>query len=155
MKIVAISDTHTQHKAVQLPKGDVLLFAGDGEFRSSVELISFNQWLAGLDFKEVIVIAGNHDFFCERHPGEIKGHLTNAVYLRDEQHVLSNKMKVWGSPMTRTFLDWAFMDSDENLERHHWSRIPQDTHILLVHGPAYGHLDTAAPGGDCAPVRRV
>ncbi len=33
MRIVAFGDTHTQHHNLKLPKGDVLIFAGDGEFR--------------------------------------------------------------------------------------------------------------------------
>jgi len=29
MRIAALSDTHTQHRDVKVPGGDVLLFAGD------------------------------------------------------------------------------------------------------------------------------
>lgn len=35
MRIVAISDTHTQHRKLKVHDGDVLLFAGDGEFRAA------------------------------------------------------------------------------------------------------------------------
>ena len=48
MRIVAIGDTHTQHRNVKVPDGDVLLFAGDGEFRSALDLIDFNDWLSTL-----------------------------------------------------------------------------------------------------------
>ena len=40
------------------------------------------------------------------------------------------------------------MESDENLGKYYWSKIPTDTDILLIHGPAYGYWDTAVPGGD-------
>lgn len=146
MKIVTISDTHRQHRDVELPAGDVLVFAGDGEFLSDSDLINFNDWLSRLDYEQIIVIAGNHDFFCEKHPDEVKKHLTNAVYLRDEQYVLPNGLSVWGSPMTETFLNWAFMETDDNLEKNYWSKIPKDTGLLLVHGPAYKHLDVGCPG---------
>ncbi len=148
MRIVALGDTHTQHWNVSVPQGDVFIFAGDAEFRSVLDLIDFNAWLSSLKYESIIVIAGNHDFFCERHPNEIRKYLTKAIYLKDEQFVLPNGMKIWGSPMTKTFLNWAFMESDENLGRYHWSKIPKDADILLVHGPAYGHLDTAVPEGD-------
>ncbi|MBF0570495.1 MAG: metallophosphatase domain-containing protein [Candidatus Omnitrophica bacterium] len=147
MRIVAIGDTHTQHNNIKVPEGDVLLFAGDGEFRSILDLVNFNRWLSGLKHKHIIVIAGNHDFFCEKHPDEIKLYFTEAVYLRNERYELPNGMALWGSPMTRTFMDWAFMDTEENLDRNYWSKIPKSTDLLLVHGPAYGHLDTAVPGG--------
>jgi len=147
MRIVAISDTHTQHNNIKVPDGDVLLFAGDGEFRSVSDLVNFNQWLSGLKHEHIIVIAGNHDFFCEKSPNETKTYLTEAVYLRDEQYELPNGMVLWGSPMTRTFMHWAFMDTEENLDRKYWSKIPKSADMLLVHGPAYGYLDTAVPGG--------
>ena len=96
MRIVAIADTHTKHRKLQVPKGDVLLFAGDGEFRSAIDLIDFNNWLSELEYDLVIVIAGNHDFFCERFPKEIGKYLTKALYLKDEQYALPN-----GSPDNR------------------------------------------------------
>ena len=48
MRIVAIGDTHTKHRKLQVPDGDVLLFAGDGEFRSALDLIDFNNWISEL-----------------------------------------------------------------------------------------------------------
>jgi hypothetical protein len=83
----------------------------------------------------VIVIAGNHDFFCERFPNEVGKYLTKAVYLKDAPYGLPNGMALWASPMTTTFLNWAFMESEENLDRYHWSKIPQKTDVLLTHGP--------------------
>ncbi len=146
MRIVALSDTHTKHRDVKVPAGDVLLFAGDGEFRCALDLIEFDDWLANLNFSEIVVIAGHHDFFCERHPNEVRKYLKKAIYLKDEPYVLSNGMTVWGSPMTKTFLNWAFMELEENLGQYHWSKIPKETNILLSHGPAFEHLDLASPG---------
>ncbi len=99
MRIVAIGDTHTQHNDVAVPKGDVLLFAGDGEFRNPLDLINFNIWLSSLPHKHIIVIASNHDFFCERYPKEVQRYLTKAAYLKDEKYILPNKMCLWGSAM--------------------------------------------------------
>lgn len=148
MRIVAFGDTHTKHHDLKLPKGDVLIFAGDGEFRHVMDVIHFNDWLSGLKYELIVAIAGNHDFYCEKFPNQVKDYLTKAVYLKDEPYILPNKMTLWGSPMTRTFLNWAFMDSEENLERYYWSKIPKDADILLTHGPAFGHRDIAHPGGE-------
>ena len=148
MRIVAFGDTHTQHRDLKVPDGDVLIFAGDGEFRTIKDLVDFDSWLSDLPHEEIILIAGNHDFFCERYPNEVGNYLMEAVYLKDAQYVLDNGMTVWGSPMTLTFLNWAFMESEDNLDQYHWSKIPDNTDILLSHGPAFGHQDVAHPGGD-------
>ncbi|TLS25853.1 hypothetical protein PpBr36_07256, partial [Pyricularia pennisetigena] len=59
-RIVCISDTHNHE--VKLPKGDVLIHAGDltnqGTFS---ELSKAVRWLESTDFEAKIVIAGNHD----------------------------------------------------------------------------------------------
>ncbi|KAK4138530.1 Metallo-dependent phosphatase [Trichocladium antarcticum] len=59
-RIVCISDTH--NSTVKLPKGDVLLHAGDLTNQGSYsELSRAVQWLEKADFEAKIVIAGNHD----------------------------------------------------------------------------------------------
>jgi hypothetical protein len=52
-------------------------------------------------------------------------------------------VKVYGSPWQPEFYNWAF-----NLPRmgwelgQKWTDIPENTDILITHGPAWGHLDT-------------
>ncbi|KAK3952160.1 Metallo-dependent phosphatase-like protein [Pseudoneurospora amorphoporcata] len=59
-RIVCISDTH--NCTVKLPKGDVLIHAGDLTNQGSLsELTKAIQWLEKADFEAKIVIAGNHD----------------------------------------------------------------------------------------------
>ncbi|KAK0667455.1 Metallo-dependent phosphatase-like protein [Cercophora samala] len=59
-RIVCISDTH--NSTVKLPKGDVLIHAGDLTNQGSYsELSKAVQWLEKADFEAKIVIAGNHD----------------------------------------------------------------------------------------------
>ena len=38
------------------------------------------------------------------------------------------------------------MDSEDNLDKNAWSKIPTDTDILLTHGPPYGILDKCKSG---------
>ncbi|KAB5576024.1 calcineurin-like phosphoesterase [Coniochaeta sp. 2T2.1] len=59
-RFVCISDTH--NCTVKLPKGDVLIHAGDLTNQGSYsELSKAVQWLKKADFEAKIVVAGNHD----------------------------------------------------------------------------------------------
>jgi predicted phosphodiesterase len=58
-RIVCISDTHNQ--TPKLPKGDVLIHAGDFTNQGShSELKKTVEWLEKTDFEAKIVIAGTH-----------------------------------------------------------------------------------------------
>ena len=62
VRFVFVSDTHTYHKSLKLPKGDVLIHTGDFTMLGRLEEIkSFADWLGTLDFKHKIVISGNHE----------------------------------------------------------------------------------------------
>ncbi|KAJ0108067.1 hypothetical protein J7T55_007186 [Diaporthe amygdali] len=64
-RFVCISDTHNQ--TVKLPKGDVLIHAGDLTNQGSFsELSKTVQWLEKADFEAKIVIAGNHDVTLDK-----------------------------------------------------------------------------------------
>ncbi|KAK3327471.1 Metallo-dependent phosphatase-like protein [Cercophora scortea] len=64
-RIVCIGDTH--NSTVKLPKGDVLIHAGDLTNQGSYsELSKSIQWLEKADFEAKIVIAGNHDITLDR-----------------------------------------------------------------------------------------
>jgi predicted phosphodiesterase len=59
-RIVCISDTHTQ--TPKLPKGDVLIHAGDLTNQGSYsELKKIAEWLEKADFEAKIVVAGTYD----------------------------------------------------------------------------------------------
>ena len=67
-------------------------------------------------------------------------------------HVLIDELveiegiKIYGSPWTIEFYDWAFNLKEENLQMV-WGQIPDDIDILLVHSPPYCIFDmTNAPG---------
>ena len=161
MKIIALSDTHGLHKNAIVPDGDILIHAGDFcNWGVKDEVKSFNKWLGTLPHKHKIVIAGNHDICLDpncRDPrtGNHKydGHqlITNAHYLENESIEIEG-IKFWGSPFTPMFMDWAFMMNDPSLEGV-WAKIPEDTEVLITHGPAYGILDevfrASRETGDC------
>ncbi|KAL2017124.1 hypothetical protein VTK56DRAFT_2596 [Thermocarpiscus australiensis] len=64
-RVVCISDTHNH--TVKLPKGDILIHAGDLTNQGSYsELSKALQWQERADFEAKIVIAGNHDITLDR-----------------------------------------------------------------------------------------
>jgi Icc-related predicted phosphoesterase len=141
MRIVAIADTHGMHDEVRLPDGDMLIVAGDICGHSQMrEVGEFNRFLGNLDYKHKILVAGNHDWPFERFNAAARDMVTNAIYLQDEAVEIEG-IKIYGSPWQPEFLNWAF-----NLPRglplkHKWDMIPEDTEILVTHGPPYERLD--------------
>lgn len=156
MKIVAPSDTHNLHEQMThpVPGGDVLIHAGDLTNRGSLsDISSFAEWSKYLPHCHKLVIAGNHDFcFDPDHPKRLYSAKAAEIlsesgwtYLKDETHVIDGTT-FYGSPWQPWFYDWAF-----NLERGEeiaqvWKRIPNNTQVLITHGPPYGILDATSRG---------
>lgn len=136
-----ISDTHTYHFNMKLPKGDVLIHAGDMTFTGKFpELIKFNRWLGRQDFAHKIFIAGNHDKTFESHASYAESLVPNGTYLRDEMTEVEG-IKIWGSPWQPWFFNWAFNLQRGDEIKKKWDLIPNDTDILITHGPPHGHGD--------------
>lgn len=136
MKIFAISDTHAAHRDIVVPEGDVFIFAGDMSVfnKNIMNYIDFNNWLGEIPCRYKIVIAGNHDVIFQRNKDKVKEIFTNCIYLQDESVVIDG-FKFYGSPWQPEFGGWAF-----NLQRgirlaETWKRIPEDTDVLITHGP--------------------
>lgn len=150
MKIIAISDTHGQHKGLKLPDGDMIIHAGDISSRGREEqVMDFLEWFTTLDFKYKIFIAGNHDFFFEKESLEkIAGILPdNVIYLNDSGITIEG-IKIWGSPITPWFHDWAFNRARGSEIKKHWDLIPSDTDIIITHGPVRGMHDKTITGAN-------
>jgi predicted phosphodiesterase len=148
----------------ELPKGDVLIHAGDISNKGGeVDVTNFIYWfqnIQGYDTK--IFISGNHDFCFERvnqphHKGDYDWlhnlmapenlSQSNVTYLQDDFIIIespefSRPIKFYGSPWQPWFYDWAF-----NLPRlgtelqAKWAFIPEDTDVLITHGPPNGYGD--------------
>ncbi|PIQ25197.1 metallophosphoesterase [bacterium (Candidatus Blackallbacteria) CG17_big_fil_post_rev_8_21_14_2_50_48_46] len=141
MRLVCISDTHGRHAELTIPEGDLLLHAGDFSKRGKPsEIEDFNAWLKTLPHPHKIVIAGNHDFLFEQAPEQARKLLNAALYLEDSG-VEIDGLKIWGSPVSPRFFDWAFNRSRGEEIRRHWQQIPHATDLVLVHGPPAGILD--------------
>lgn len=138
MIIDCISDLHGCKPVLQ--GGDLLIVAGDLTARDTTsQFIDFYDWLDDQKYKFKIYIGGNHDgiLFCKPHEGSRLG---NIQYLCDSECEFEG-YKIWGSPWTPTFYDWHFMKDRGAPIREKWDLIPEDTDILITHGPPYGILD--------------
>lgn len=143
LKIIVISDTHGKHRMVKLPTGDVLIHAGDVSYRGERhEVEEFLKWFSNQPHPYKVFIAGNHDFFFERtKPKLIEAIMPiNVTYLNDSG-IEINGCKIWGSPITPQFFQWAFNRKRGEAVRKHWDLIPPDTNLLITHGPPYRILD--------------
>lgn len=143
MKIIAISDTHGQHHQLTLPEGDMIIHAGDIT-RSGKEsqVKEFLLWFSKQPHRYKVFVAGNHDWYFEREEASIIKELIpeGIIYLNDEGIEIEG-VKIWGSPIQPWFLDWAFnRQRGEDIQKH-WDLIPEDSDIVVTHGPVYGYQD--------------
>lgn len=147
MKFICISDMHTQYEKLTLPKADVLIIAGDIGIDTDNDAIRFMDWMEKQPFTHKIVVGGNHDGGLLDDSTVDHVVAAGCVYLENEGCEIEG-VKIWGSPYSPTFMDWSFMaDRGEEIKKH-WDKIPDDTDILITHGPPKGILDRAAPWGE-------
>ena len=162
MRITVISDTHTRQGLIpysDLPGGDLILHAGDimNSGYNKNDIWDFCHWFQSLkQYEDKVFIAGNHDRMFQNHPEDVKEWLDkfgNIIYLQDDDFVIygdgpngdspQDNIHIYGSPWQPEFYSWAF-----NLQRNSielsgkWEAIPDNTDILITHGPAFGTLDT-------------
>jgi len=134
------------HRQLAIPDGDVLIHAGDiGVERNINRLVDFNDWLGELPHKHKIVIPGNHDVAIETSQLMAREILSNCHFLIDEEVVIEG-IKFWGSPWQPEFCNWSWnLPRGKALEKV-WSWIPDDTDVLITHGPPRGILDLVVVG---------
>jgi Icc-related predicted phosphoesterase len=142
MRLTFIGDTHDDQW--KLPGGDILFHAGDlteHGFRSEIyKQLGYLEMQ--LDkYRAVVVIAGNHDFFAERHPADFAYACAAAgLVMLDNNGAEVLGLKIWGSPVTPWFHDWAFNRQDR-VRNDIWANIPANLDILMTHGAPRGILD--------------
>lgn len=168
MIIDCISDLHGYYP--ELEGGDLLIVAGDLTARdTAIEHLEFVEWCRYLPYRKIVVIGGNHDNFIHKLKSKYFGmpvYHDHCEYICDsgtefeieedieEEHKFKgmisykrkNKLKIWGSPWTKTFEGMnpnckAFTCETEEELAEKWKLIPDDIDILVTHGPPYGILD--------------
>lgn len=164
IRIICISDTHNATPA--LPPGDILVHAGDLTAHGTFDEVQAQlRWLSSQSHTHKIVIAGNHDLILDETSetnfltregisGAKREQLdwSGIQYLQDQAVILElpvpglsepqvRRVKIYGSPLTPELGHRAFQYP---AIRDVWSgRVPDDTDILVVHGPPalYGDCD--------------
>lgn len=149
MRIVCISDSHLIHDemAVPIPDGDLLIHAGDFTFNGTLDQVRRGlDWFSKYPHPRKIAIAGNHDWFFQKAPGFVSVLLRDhpeITYLQDSEVMIDN-IRIWGSPWTPEFMNWAFNVKRGELWRK-WEKIPETVDIVVTHGPPSGDLGGVLP----------
>lgn len=154
LKLVLLSDTHELHREVDVPAGDILIHAGDFTmFSKSMKAIEdFNDWLGELPHRHKIIVPGNHEFFLEADASR-RSLLSNATILINEG-IDVHGLRLWGTPVTPLYGSAFGLSSPEDRKRL-CGQIPEDTDILISHGPPFGILDSAPDSGLHAGCREL
>ncbi len=150
LKVCAISDTHNRHNKVEIPECDVLVHTGDYSFTGQKsEVKNFYKWLNKQPAKYKISIQGNHEIGWEDDPDRMyeiaMKECPNGIHFYNDGIEIEG-YNFWGSPVTPEFYDWAFMKSRGMECKKVWIRIPDDTDVLLTHGPPKFILDLCRNG---------
>jgi Calcineurin-like phosphoesterase len=180
VRIVCISDTH--NNTPKLPKGDILIHAGDLTKQGTpVEIQRQMTWLERQEFQAKIVVAGNHDLaldeeFYAKHGARRHNQVENALekaaelrgqigrrltYLCHEAACVRLQdgwtIKVFGSPYSRRRGQWAFGYGDDEGDGL-WARLDEEkVDVVVSHGPAQGLCDADSHGqaDGCAALLRA
>lgn len=159
MKIVFVSDTHLTHDKEhfpnvtfpEIPPGDMIIHAGDATFIGDIEQMQcFIEWYGSLPHKHKVYCAGNHEVGLERDPVVRQYALNlmaaNGIDYVENSSIVVDGLKIYGSPCTPFFYDWAFVHKGEAIKPF-WDAIPNDTDILVTHGPPLSVGDIVGRNG--------
>lgn len=156
MRICAISDLHGL--LPELEPCDLVLIAGDISplsIQQNIPLMDswlFNKfipWINNLDCGNVILVAGNHDFWFERASESSilllqSGTNFKLRYLCNQLYYIAkddgSNIKIFGTPYCHRFGNWPFMKTDDILIEK-FKEIPKNLDILISHDPPYGICD--------------
>ena len=149
MRIIAISDSHCQLDKIKIPKGDLLIHSGDATYRGSIaEISKFNEDLGKIKHKfkyGILFTPGNHDWLFETNSLLAKSIMTNAKVLIDETIQIEG-FTIHMSPWQPDFCNWAFNLPRGDVLKNKWATIPENTDVLVTHGPPHNILDMLPNG---------
>lgn len=158
MRIVGLSDLHGKwNKIDDVPECDVLISAGDFSFKGEKHMVrDFHKWLNKQPAKHIISVNGNHETYKDvvspRRPFYNELTFQDAKLIAEEEcprvhfigdhgTVVIDGVKFHGSAITPEFYDWAWNVPRGQPIADEWAKIPDDTNVLITHGPVYGILD--------------
>jgi Icc-related predicted phosphoesterase len=147
MKFLLLSDLHERLPNIDtIPQVNAIIFAGDFALRKRwdwqqeklVWYHVYSWWLEKIRERgiETIAIAGNHDSIAQAQPGFLRAFFD---YYLEEEVIDYHGLKIYGSPWTLPFCDWAFA-KEEDEQREALKDLPY-VDIFINHGPPFGILD--------------
>ncbi|MGF1508619.1 MAG: metallophosphoesterase [Myxococcota bacterium] len=148
MRLALLSDSHMKHDRLHRPDADIVIHAGDFTRRGGEEeTVRFLDWFASFPAPRKVLVAGNHDVWCEREPERFRSACSDRdiTYLCDEGVTIAG-LRFWGSPVTPKFRSMAFNRERGDDIQAHWAQIPQSIDVLVTHGPPHGILDRIVLG---------
>lgn len=169
MKILHLSDTHGMHAQIPLSRFDgidMVIHSGDCSnspflHSSMVEITEFLEWYQQIPVRIKLFVAGNHDTAIARKRIDYADMLLRDIIYLENESIEIEGLKIWGSPITPTFGDWSFMKARDKTHEV-WKTIPNDTDIVIVHGPpkgvrdlSYNRQNELEMCGDLALTKRI
>jgi hypothetical protein len=149
VRVCAMSDLHGFRP--EIPECDLLLIGGDvcldrfhgipASHDPRLQAAWFAgkvlPWLEAAPCDHVLLTWGNHDF-C----GQMPDLLTHLPKLRKveivvDREVVVDGVRVWLTPWSNQFMDWAFMETPSALGKR-YRAIPEGIDILVSHQPPKG-----------------
>ncbi len=150
-KIVLISDTHNYHRKITVPECDILIHAGDATSTGEEhQMRDFAAWLEQQPATHKLFVPGNHERTFERNLPLSKTWFEEECpsgKLLIHEYIEVEGLKMFFSPFTPTFYNWAFMRDRGRHIGVKWDDIPNGLDFLVTHGMPHGILDWT-PYGD-------
>lgn len=174
LQILVTSDLHGNLPKITTPF-DLLLICGDVcpahdhyyAFQKEWIMNEFADWINSLplspdplqeSFCKIVMVGGNHDFFLEMATkSEIdefyKKTNHRIIILKNEEYDYEyldengiDSLKIFGTPYCKIFGSWAFMVTNDTLEKK-YSQIPDNIDILISHdSPSLNNLGMIQQG---------
>lgn len=145
VKLVCMSDLHGH--LPEVPEADILILSGDlcpvidhrPIFQAAWLDGPFRRWLELAPVAFVIATVGNHDKIFAQAPQLLPSMLPWTLLI--DRGVRCLGLNIWGAPWQKPFgHGWAFNLPEDQMARK-WAMIPDDTDVLILHGPPYGYGD--------------
>mmetsp|Transcript_51606 Transcript_51606/g.85587 ORF Transcript_51606/g.85587 Transcript_51606/m.85587 type:complete len:291 (+) Transcript_51606:102-974(+) len=154
VRIVTVSDTHTQEGLLKVPPGDILIHAGDALFKNldannttSIQRVS--AWLAQQCCRQQILIGGNHEMLLDE-LGASESKKAFSGYIEDELLEFEG-LRIYGTPLSRPYKhggeseDGDILGVNKAFQTNTFARVAKiptaNIDVLITHGAPHGILD--------------
>jgi Icc-related predicted phosphoesterase len=136
-------------KLILGPEADIMILAGDilpGHDEQEFISNQLNPWLRSAPVGHIVLTWGNHDWL------PFNGHVPEVhAHVLVEETIEIKGLKIYGSPWSLPFRQWAWMAPESTLEKI-YSFIPDDVDIIVSHSAPQGVCDKASDGQLCGSL---